>query len=95
MENAFWKKLQYYYIVLKKKTFYKNFGANDVITERPVIYIHDVIKWVQKRKKVKLLAGPDGLTSKSIMYGTNKLFMYITLFFNVSEFFILAALKCV
>ena len=65
--------------VKENYSFYKNLGANNVNIERPVIYINDVIKCVQKQKKGKA-AGQDGLTSESIMYDTNKLFMYLTLF---------------
>ena len=61
--------------VKEKDSFYNNLGANNVNTERPVIYIIEVIKCVQKLKRVNKAAGPNGLTYESIVYGTNKLFM--------------------
>ena len=65
----------------ENNSFYKNLGANNVKTERPVIYINDVIVCKSKSKrKVYKAADYDGLTSESIMYDTNKSFIYVIIY---------------
>jgi len=56
--------------------------AHPLDTSDLLFTIHDVISAVNKQKLSKA-AGPDGLQMEAFIYGSHRMFVYLTMFFNI------------
>ena len=65
-----------------RNTFESRLMAHHLDTSDLLFTIHDVISAVNKQKLSKA-AGPDGLQMEAFIYGSHRMFVYLTMLFNM------------